>query len=460
MAKRRKPDNQPAKLPEYGQLLSIMQSETASIVTDYIRQYVGPINPSTPTPGAIFINQDRVLLTQTYQELAWYDLYAEVGHDPHVAAVMDSAKLDVAGLKWNVDPYLNPGEKNASKRNEEIAAFVGDVLKNSGESNDSGGITYVFPQHLYNWMDALGMGFAVSEVIWDPRPEGVYIKNIINRTPRRFQFDAVDRSLRLRNIANPYYGDPLPEKKFVVHRASAKWDNPFGDAAYQDIYWMWLFKRTVQKFWMQHLQVGASSIPIVKHPVSADPKLKAEALEIAQMIRSGAYGRIPDNFEIIWAEAKNALQNSQGYEAFNRMVDDQITKRINGQTLTTEPSGPGGSGSYAQGKIHSLTKGARTIFRAHGLEATLNNTLVKWATDFNFGDVDGYPSFRFDLEEPSNLKDEAEIVKTLSDAGYDFDEQELSEKFNWTVTKKQQKPVKQEVPVIGQTKDELNAQVE
>ena len=32
---------------------------------------------------------------------------------------------------------------------------------------------------------------------------------------------------------------------------------------------------------------------------------------------------------------------------------------------------------------------------------------------------------------------EATIVKMLSDAGYDFDQEELSEKFNYTLTKKE-----------------------
>jgi hypothetical protein len=32
---------------------------------------------------------------------------------------------------------------------------------------------------------------------------------------------------------------------------------------------------------------------------------------------------------------------------------------------------------------------------------------------------------------------ESQIVKTISDAGYNFDEAELSEKFNYTITKKE-----------------------
>jgi phage gp29-like protein len=439
MAKKRRPTNQilpstdlitvrPEALPEYGQLIEIMQNETASIVSDYIRQWVGSVNLQTPEPGqGIFLNFDRVATTQTYQELAWFDLYAEVERDPHVKAVLDSAKLNVAGMKWDVSAHMNPGEKEPSTRNQAIADATKHALENTG----------FFPQHLFNLMGALGMGFAVSEIIWEVTNEGVMPKTLINRPPRRFQFDAVDRSLRLRNIKNVYYGDALPDKKFIVHRCSSQWENPFGDAMDQSLYWPWLFKRTVLKFWMQHEQVGAAPIPLVKHPASANKELKAEALSIAQMIRNGAYGRIPDNFEIIWAEAQNAMAAGESYQTFIRTMNDEMSKCVNGQTLTAEASSNVGTGSRALGSIHQVTQNQRDVYRAEGLSSTINASLVKWFVDLNFADVEGYPKFRFDQEEAEDLKTEALVVKTLTDAGYAFDVAELSETFNYTITEKE-----------------------
>ncbi len=432
MAKRKSPDNQIKQLPEYGELVSIMQNETASILTDYISQYTGIISQQGKG-SAIYQNKDRVQLYQSYLGLACYDLYQEIENDPHVFSVYDSAKLNVAGMKWDVQAYLNKGEKKASTRNEDIAYFVKDILFNIG----------YLPQHLYNLLGALGMGYAVTEIVWKIEDGEVRIKELLNRPQRRFQFDAVDRSLRLRDLQDPFIGKPLPDKKFIVHRCIETWSNPFGDALNQKIYWMWLFKKTVLKFWMQHLQVGASSIPVVRHPPGANATIKAEALEIAKMIRNGAYGRVPNNFEIIYAEAKNAIQNAETYERFERMCNDEISKCINGQTLTTEASSAQGKGSNALGEVHEGTQSKRDVFRAEALASTLNATLVKWVTDFNFGDIDGYPILRPDLEKPADLEVESRIVKTISDAGYDFDERELSEKFNWTLTKKKPLDLKQ-----------------
>jgi phage gp29-like protein len=415
------------QLPEYGELVSIMQSETASILTDYIRQYVGVASQNSEPGSGIFLNWDRVQRTQTYQELAWYDLYAEVEKDPHVSAILQSSKLNVSGMRWDMFAHVEPGEKKATPRNEEIAQFVKHALLKVG----------YFPQHMFNLMDALGKGFAVSEIIWDITDEGVMVGKILNRPQRRFQFDAVDRSLKLRDISNPYFGVPLPDKKFIVHRCSSTWDNPFGDALDQSLYWMWLFKKTAHKYWMQHLQVAASCIPIVKHPASANKELKAEALEIAKMIRNGAFGRMPENFELIWAEASNAGMSADVYHTFIRMCNDEMSKAVGGQSLTTEASSSTGTGTYSQGKVHLATQNARDIFRADGLASTINATLVKWLVDFNFAGIEGYPQFKFDLEEPDNLLNEATIVSTLANAGFKFDVQELSDKFGYTLTEKE-----------------------
>jgi phage gp29-like protein len=456
MAKRRSPSNQletrPDRLPEYGELISVMVNETANYLNDYIRGWVGSI----PNNG-IVLNKDRVLNTQSYQELAWYPLYAEVERDPHVEAVMGSAKLDVAGIPWDVDPWLKGSEKKPSTRNQAIADFIKDALLNSGPADDSEGIVWALPQHLYEMMGALGMGYSVGEILYNrPDPiKGVTIRDILSRDPRRFQFDVLDRSLKLRTIEAPYFGISLPKKKFIVHRCSAKNSNPFGDALDQSLYWMWLFKKTGIKFWLQHLQTAAAPIPLVKHPASANKELKDQALEIAKMLRGGAYGRIPDNFEVIWAESKNALSATEGYNMFIRMCDDQMSKCVNGQTLTTEASSSTGTGTHAQGKIHQGTMNQRVVFRARGLQATINSTLVKWLVGFNFANVDGYPQFRFDLEDPEDLVQESQIIKNLSDTGqFEFDPLEIGEKFNYTIKKKEAKPLELGKPALPEGEPE------
>lgn len=400
MAKRRKPLTQvePVSYPE---LADVMQQETATILSDYIRQYVGQMSLANPQPGSgIFYNWDRVLRTQSYQELFWFDLYDEVERDPHVSAVMRTLKLATASLDWRVTPADDSGRQKA------IAAFVEDVLRNM-ES---------FTQDLYELMDAEGKGFAVSEVIWqvgyDVRPV-----RLMNRPQRRFQFDAVTREPKLRTMEAPYYGEPLPERKFIVHRVSSKYENPFGDALDQSLYWMWLFKHTVLKFWMNHLETRTGPIAIVKHPDSANVALKAEASAIAKSIRQSAYGRLPKSMELQFAEASGTQQTSGSYQSFVDVCNNEMTKCVLGQVLTTEGSA-GGSGSRALGEVHSDVLALRAKYSAKALAATLNTSLIRWIVDANYGNVDLYPRFEFVTEDPTDRKEEVEIIRGLKSAGY------------------------------------------
>ncbi len=216
-----------------------------------------------------------------------------------------------------------------------------------------------------------------------------------------------------------------------------KYENPFGDAIDQTVYWMWLFKKLVLKFWMTHLEVATAPVPVVQHPQNANADLKAEALSVAQMIRNGSYGRIPENFTLLWAEAKNAQQANQSYEQFVDHCNAEMTKAYLGQVLTTEGGGTRGSGSRALGDVHSDILAMRQEFSAHALESTLNTTLVRWLVDANYANVEVYPSFEFNLAEPPDLQALAATVKTLSDAGYKADAQYIEDTFGFKIQEKQ-----------------------
>lgn len=433
MAKKRKSETQRMRGMSYADLVNVMTFETASIMTDYIRQYVG-IATNTPQPGSgIFINWDRVLRTQSYQELAWFDLYDEVERDPHVSAIMRTLKLGVASRLWDVVPSGDSGREKA------IADFVKECLLGM-ES---------FTQDLYELLDAEGKGFSVSEVIWkvgyDSRPVC-----LMHRPQRRFQFDAKTRELRLRTIEEPYYGELLPARKFIVHRVSAKYENPFGDALDQSLYWMWLFKKTVQKFWMTHLEVAMAPVPIAKVQPTATDDLKREADDLVAKIRRGAAGRISSSIELIWAEAKTSQQTADSYEKFVDMCNAEMTKCVLGQTLTTEGSAKGGSGSRALGEVHGDVLAMRTMFSSLALEATLNGSLIKWIVDANYGQVDAYPKFRFLESNTTGRKEEALIVKTLSDAGYKVTQEWVEEKFQVELEEKKEVPPQLQGQAPGQ----------
>ncbi len=447
--KKRTPNNQLTKkadaIPTYDEMTGEMISETTGIISDFYRQYIGVYGSVAEKPGdAIFVNWDPVLKEETYKRWAQYDLYWYLEQDPHIRAILSASKVNVAGLAYLVKPYLKGKEKKPSATNEAIADFVQSVFEGME----------TFPQHLFDLMDALPKGFSFSEIIWILKNGYWTINNLMNRPQRRIQFDAVTRQPRIRTVSNPFYGDRIEPGKYIVHRVSSNWENPFGDAIDQSLYWTWLFKRTAIKFALRHLETGASSIPIVQIPAGAGEPLKKEGLYIAQMIHNGAFGYIPENFSILYAEAKNILQSAEAFQNFIRLMNDEMTKSVKGQLLTTEGSSSAGTGSKAMGQTHKITEDQYDIFRAKGLAASINKYLVKFLVDYNFSNVDGYPRFTFDVEEEEDLKTASEVLGNLTKAlpGYEVDIEQVNEKFGYMFTKSEKKAIT--LPIGQQKFDE------
>lgn len=389
--------------------------ESAPITTDYIRQYVGALT-SLPTPqSAVYLNKDRVFLTQQYQDLAQWDLYDEVERDPHIAAVMNTRRLQVAGLEWTINPatrYERVGGKKqpvVEGRDVDIADVIYDKLTHLNG----------FTQDMVQLLDAIGKGFSVSEIIWDVDKEGFVVPvDIRNRPQRRFQFDAETMKPKVRTMQNPFYGDPLPERKFIVHRNYSKYESPFGDPLDQQIYWMWLFKRNFWKLWMTHGETSASPLPFAVIPTNASAQLKSMAFNVIQQMRSGSSGYIPDNIKIMWSEASNIANSADTFENGVRMMDDQITKCVLGQMLTTEGSSSTGAGSRALGDVHQGVRRDILEYDAKALSETISGTLVKWMVDYNFENVLHYPRFEFMLEAQSDIERQSRVIMNLASAGY------------------------------------------
>lgn len=400
--------------------ISVLENEQATILNDNIRQYIG--NPST----GVFTNNDEVLKYQTYLNYYGYDLYDELEKDPHISAVYQTRKLAVAGLEWNIVPF------DETPRSKELAEFVKDALY----SMDN------LEQDLIGLLDAIGKGFAVGEVLWGQSAYGgtqnkIVPKKIMNRPQRRFQFNATSRELQLKTLGNSFFGISTYPYKFIIHRNSQKYENPFGEAVDEKIYWMWYFKKQAIKFWMQHSESTAAPIPFVKHPAKTTDETKREALEIARKIRNGSYGRIPDNFEIVFAEAQNIATTGTGYDMLIRFMNDEITKAILGQVITTEGSSSGGIGSHGSAVVANNVRLDILEYDAKSLSSSLNATLVKWIVDLNYANVTEYPFFEFKSSKVENLKEQAEIINILKNSGYIIEPNFIQEKFGMPLIKGQ-----------------------
>lgn len=380
-----------------------LQDPFASILTDYIRQYVGTYRDQPTADSGVVLNRDRVLSTQFYLDMAGYDLYDEIERDPHVSGIYQTIRTSVAALDWFIAPA---SESDADKK---IAQEIERLLR------DVDG----FIQDVVELLDAVGKGFSVSEILKSVNREGfVTPVRLMHRPQRRMQFDPTGYALKVRKTNNPFYGDPAPDETFIVHRNSQKYENPFGDALDQRLYWMWLFKRNVIKIWMQFQENFSAPFPLGKYDPNATQEFKTALLDLLGSFRRSGYGIAPNTVQIDLMQSQGVSSVGDAYERFIRFANDEMTKCILGEVLTTEGSASGGAGAKAGASESRTISKARIQYYAKGLEDTLNSTLIRWMVKWNFADGTLCPKFRFDTSEPVDAKVMSEVIVNLKTAGY------------------------------------------
>ena len=125
-------------------------------------------------------------------------------------------------------------------------------------------------------------------------------------------------------------------------------------------------------------------------------------------IGADAAGIIPDGttIDFITTEKSGSIDL---YERFARYCDEQISKAILGQTLTSDSGG----GSYAQSKTHNDVRHDLTVADCKALASTLRRDLIRPLCIFNFGESKRIPRIRFDCEESEDLMQTANILGLL-----------------------------------------------
>jgi phage gp29-like protein len=117
-------------------------------------------------------------------------------------------------------------------------------------------------------------------------------------------------------------------------------------------------------------------------------------------------------------------------------IDAQIALAILGNSLTTGEGRGAGIGSGTQAKAHSKSEDKQTWSDAKRIEATLNQTLIKWLVEANFPGAVA-PKINFDPTVRPDVTDRIDMLTKIgnmkrSDDGepFQFSERWLRETFN------------------------------
>ena len=312
--------------------------------------------------------------------------------DPHLFSQLQTRKNAVTGLDYEVIPF-----DSDDPRDKEIAEFVEAQL---------GGIEG-FEDIMLDLLDAIGKGFAVSEIMWSYDEGHVVVDDIRSRHQKRFFWDSVDDSFKMRTQEAPE-GIELPKNKFIVHKYKARSGHPSRAGVLRVVAWMYLFKNYTLKDWVAFCEVFGMPLRLGKYQPGASEDDKRALMQALVAIGADAAGIFPDGTAIEFVNTEKT-SSTDLYERLARYCDEQVSKAILGQTLTSDSGG----GSYAQSKTHNDVRHDLTVADCKAIAATLRRDLIRPLVLYNFGEDKRIPYLRFDAEESEDLTQTATVIGTL-----------------------------------------------
>ena len=336
------------------------------------------------------------------------ELFEEMeSKDTHLFSQLQTRKLAVTGLDWEVQPF------SQDETDQEIAAFVEEQLKELDGFSDN----------LMDILDAIGKGISFQEIEWEYRDGHVVVGNIEYVHQKKFYYDTLTDALMLRTEAFPG-GIPLPENKFIVHRYKARSGHPSRYGVLRVVAWMYLFKNYDLKDWVSFCEVYGMPLRLGTYDATASEKDKAALMDAIVRMGTDAAGIVPSGTDIKFIES-NKQSSVDIYERLARFCDEQMSKAIVGQTLTSDSGG-----SYAQSKTHNDVRQDLTEADCKAVMETVRRDLIRPLVEFNFGVQAHVPYFILNATDTDDLKETAEIVNTLAAAGLEIPKSWLSKKFN------------------------------
>lgn len=361
----------------------------ANEVNDKYSEY--PSNGLTPIRlASIFKEADQG------DVLRQMELFEEIEEkDPHLASQLQTRKLAVSGLEWEIQAY------SESEQDKEIALFVEKVL-NDLEN---------FDEIIVDILDAIGKGISFSELDWIFCHDHWVIKNIRWIHPKKFYWDSITDEIKVRTKEHPE-GILLPNNKFVIHKYKARSGHPSRQGILRIVAWMYLFKNYDVKDWVSFCEIFGMPLRLGKYDASASEEDKKKLMEAIINLASDAAGIIPNNTSIEFIES-NKTSTVDIYEKLARYCDEQMSKAILGQTLTSDSGG----GSYAQGKVHNDVRHDLTVADARALKTTIRRDIIRPLVEFNFGSEAAIPYIVFDVGDTDDSKELAEMYERLGKMG-------------------------------------------
>lgn len=337
-------------------------------------------------------------------------VYRELARDSHVGACIRRRKAAVKALEWGLD--RGPAAARVSRA-------VQDMLDGLDLESLIGSA-----------LDATLYGYAPMEVVWAAGAgRGVWAERIEALPPEWFCFDA-DNRLRFRTRSAPLYGELMPERKFLVPRQDATYQNPYGLGDLALCYWPVVFKKGGMKFWLAFAEKYGSAFAVGKLPRTAEEAERNRLLDDLEGLIQNGVAVIPDDGSVDLVEMAGKSASAELYERLVLHCRGEISIVLTGTNQSMEKDAGKASAHAGLDVAESLRDADAEIV------AAAINQLIRWTVELNWP---GAPAPRFRLwdqqakdglqaqRDKSNHEAGARFTKSYWLRSYGYQETDLAE---------------------------------
>jgi phage gp29-like protein len=330
-----------------------------------------------PNPDTILKSQGKDITT-----------YRDMRTDALVGGCIRRRKSAVKALEWGLDR-----DKAASRVSKSVQAMLDD---------------FDLERIIGQMLDATLYGYQPMEISWQKVGALIVPVDVQAKPPEWFCFDA-DSQLRFKTRAAPLLGELLPERKFLLPRQDATYQNPYGFADLSMCFWPLVFKKGGMKFWLGFAEKFGSAFSVGKLPRSASNEERAALLDSLEALIQNGVATIPDDGSIELVEMAGKSASADLYERLVLHSRGEIAIALLGQNQTTEASANKASAGAGLEVTKDLRDGDAEIV------AAAMNQLIRWTCELNWGATDAPVWSLWDQESQDKLQ--AARDKSNFDAG-------------------------------------------
>ena len=325
---------------------------------------------------------------------------------------LQELKSAAAGATYTVMPFTERGERptDTAQAKADFVQLCIDRLIGSPINGTNG-----FRNTIYDLCDAVGKGFSVQEIIWEPTVDGILPKETYFCHPRYYSFPFDRPDLMLSPQGDGTY-EEFPDDKFLIGIYKNRSGNSMGYGLLRQLAYWWSGQNYCRDWLLNFAQVFGQPLRWATYDPGSSANIKNDIADMLENMGAAAWGAFPAGTQVEFKEAgKSGQDNPQSY--FINLADKLCDITILGQTLTSDV---GDSGSRALGEVHEDVHRTRLQDVCEWVANVLNEQLVSFICHLNYGDHDEMPELVPDLAGPSDPVLEAQRDQILLGSGVDM----------------------------------------